>query len=260
MGIVYLNDQFLPENEAKIPVSDRGFLFGEGVFSTIRVRNGKAEFLDRHLMRLANDSDTLGMTMPLFQTDWVDQLIEKNSAQTGVWRLKIIITSAGVLLMTLHKEELTPPTSCRLTLYPRPLSYPTSVIKSLAYIDRLWIKQYARQQKFYDAVTMHLDGCMLETAFCNIFWLHDKRLVLPNPVLPYLPGVALSVVKDIHQNQRVDVAYHKWEPDQIPMDASMFICNAMIGIVPVEEFAGRNFVHDDGVTQALQNAFDEYSA
>jgi branched-subunit amino acid aminotransferase/4-amino-4-deoxychorismate lyase len=53
--IVYLNGKFIPESKAVIPITDHGFLYGDGVYETIRVYKGKPFLLSRHLLRL-NDS------------------------------------------------------------------------------------------------------------------------------------------------------------------------------------------------------------
>ncbi|MDG1832053.1 MAG: aminotransferase class IV, partial [Verrucomicrobiota bacterium] len=57
--IVFLNGQFLPEEEAKVSVFDRGFLYGDGIFETLRVNNGKPFLLDRHIGRLQHGMGTL---------------------------------------------------------------------------------------------------------------------------------------------------------------------------------------------------------
>ena len=65
MQTVYLNGKFLPADQACIPVLDRGFIFGDGVYEVIPVYGGKAFRLDEHLKRLQNSLDAMRIPNPL---------------------------------------------------------------------------------------------------------------------------------------------------------------------------------------------------
>ncbi len=85
---VFLNGQICLEQDAKIPINDRGFLFGEGIFTTIRVRQGKCEFLQSHLKRLEEQAKNLNFDISHLQFDWISKIIQYNKAYEGIWRLK----------------------------------------------------------------------------------------------------------------------------------------------------------------------------
>src|ERR1700756_261441 len=106
MSIVYYNGQFLPEEAARIPCTDRGFLFGEGVFTTVRVQKGRAEWLTRHFERLKDHSRQLGIESPILDEKMVAQLIRENRAVDGIWRLKIVVTQRSLLMLI---KPYTPP-------------------------------------------------------------------------------------------------------------------------------------------------------
>src|SRR5262245_40032202 len=89
---IWLNGEFCLEKDAFIPVTDRGFLFGEGIFTTIRVHDGKCELFHLHLQRLQRQAEVLDFDWNSLNFESIAELIERNQAWKGVWRLKIIVT------------------------------------------------------------------------------------------------------------------------------------------------------------------------
>ena len=81
-SIVYLNGQYLPIEEAKISVLDRGFTFGDGIYEVIPVYNGHIFRLKEHIERLNNSLDEVFIDKPHEMDQWekiLRELIEKNS-------------------------------------------------------------------------------------------------------------------------------------------------------------------------------------
>ena len=93
MTIAFLNDQFLPLEEARISPMDRGFLFGDGIYEVIPTLHGKAVGMNAHLDRLQNGLDELAITNPKTKAQWtelVSELVTKNtqalnSSSVGVY-------------------------------------------------------------------------------------------------------------------------------------------------------------------------------
>ena len=117
MTIVYYNGRFIPEEEAFIPIHDRGFLFGDGLFTTIKVVEGHVYCLKAHLMRLISQSQQIQLELPDINSSLIHALIQHNAADKGSWRLKMMVTSAhasslnlssrtyGSFLMTIRPYE-----------------------------------------------------------------------------------------------------------------------------------------------------------
>src|SRR5689334_20578438 len=90
--IVFLNGQFVPETQAVVPVNDRGFLYGDGLFETVRVVNGRPFRLAEHLERLARGADFLKIRCPFRPEqlqEYAAQLIEQNRLFESVLRLTL---------------------------------------------------------------------------------------------------------------------------------------------------------------------------
>ena len=80
MSIAYLNGEFQPREKACVPVMDRGFLFGDGVYEVIPVYGGRLFRLDQHLQRLAGSLDAIRLGNPLDNAGWrnlLEQLVER---------------------------------------------------------------------------------------------------------------------------------------------------------------------------------------
>jgi branched-subunit amino acid aminotransferase/4-amino-4-deoxychorismate lyase len=250
---VCLNGVFCPENTAKVSVTDRGFLFGEGIFTTLRVSAGHCEFLSSHLKRLEEQAHFLGLHYPSIQLEWLQELIERNQAMEGIWRLKMILT-ADHLLLTLQPYQAFSADSYRLCLFPQPFERPLAHIKSLAYLDYLYIRNYARQQGFDDSVTQTKEGYLLETSSANLFWIDDKGCGIPDRQLPYLKGTFLRAILD-HLALPVNEAHMTVQ--QLSPEASLYICNALMHVRPVTAIGHDSFERHQGREALLQQAVDQ---
>ncbi len=252
---VVLDGRCVPEGQAAIPVTDRGFLLGDGAFTTIKVAEGHPEYYDEHIQQLCSHCAMLGIAPPSIARNHVDELIERNQAQTGTWRLKIVVTggssrsldltvrNSGHIVMLLHPYLTPPATHEKLTLFPIGTDSLLSNVKSLSYLERLWIRQRAHQLGFSDAIVTTPEGYLLETAFANLFWIADNILYYPDPALPYLFGVTLATqIRKAEEDGIVTVGVQA-KLDDLPNDARIFICNSMIGVVPVTGIQDRQFLN-----------------
>ena len=229
----------MPVNEAKISVLDRSFLFGEGIFSTVRVFQGKAEHLDRHWKRIQKQCAVLDLQVPKFSFFWIDQLITANGAGKGIWRLKLIVTGGvsdsemGTFIALM--EPYTPPVSkvLSLTVYPYPVTYPSSQIKSLAYLERHLLFRYAKEKGADDCLVLDAQGRVLETAFANVFLRNVNGIITPPSSLSLMPGIALELEKE-----RIVASGGQVEERAIYLDeleqADLWLCNCLRGYVPAK--------------------------
>lgn len=234
---ILLDEHFYPENQAVFPLTDRGFLFGEGIFTTIRVHEGKPEFLSQHLQRLKEHAQILKFSFPLLDLNRIKELIRLNEACTGTWRLKIVITikrenqhlTNGHVLATLtpYVEKLAP---CKLSLFPIPCYRPLAHLKSLSYLDLLYVKDYALAHGYDDAIMQTEKGYLLETSSANFFWIDQEGCWIPDLNLPYLKGILLT---NLIEQLSLPLHFVKKTLSQIPETAHLYLCNSLIHIQPV---------------------------
>ena len=255
---VYLNGDFCLEKDAVLPVTDRGFLFGEGIFTTIRVHKGQCELFQGHMNRLREQAKALEINFDFSHFEWIEELIERNGAREGTWRLKIILTikqeagfaAPGILLATLHSHQDQKSESCRLCLFPFPCESPLAHVKSLSYLDHLYVKNYAQRQGYHDAITTTGKGYVLETGCSNLFWIDQEGVCwFPDPKLPYLKGVFLQFIL---QNIPFPFRFVEATLDQIPLNACLYTCNALTHVRPVLSIGQQSFPRNSQWEEALQ--------
>jgi branched-subunit amino acid aminotransferase/4-amino-4-deoxychorismate lyase len=259
---VFLNGNFSLERLTSISITDRGFLFGEGIFTTIRVEQGRCELFLEHMERLHRQAEILNFYLPPLELAWVQELIQHNQAWENIWRLKIIVTVAqgiamrtvGNLLATLHPYEDNRFKSSTLCLFPHPLERPLAHVKSLSYLDHLYIRDYAHQLGYDDAITRTSEGILLETGSSNLFWIDQEGCWIPDMQLPYLKGVFL---KALLPHVRLPIHFVRATIDQISADASIYICNAMTHIRPVLSINDKIFPRNQQREILLQKATEK---
>ena len=87
---IYLNDRIVQEERARISVFDRGFLYGDGVFETVRIYDGRPVWLERHLARLARSCRQIHLPLPEKQWPAIFQkVIDKNRVDHALIRLTL---------------------------------------------------------------------------------------------------------------------------------------------------------------------------
>lgn len=266
--IVYLNGTFISHHQANVPIFNRGFLFGDGVFTTLKVFNGRPQFFEQHVLRLKDDCQSLNILCPIISEQTIYDLIAHNQAFHGTWRLKIILTGAerdissnskrscDLILMMMEPYEGSNREPLNLVSYPKPIAKPTSKIKSLAYLDSMLVKEFALSNGCNDAIIYSPNGYVLETAFCNIFWFLDDVFYTPSKDLGVLPGIALSVVKEIVTAFGIPTC--EVEEKQIPDNSKMFICNCLKGVQSVAKVDNQKLDYDRTLERILNEKFNVF--
>ena len=256
---VFLDGVFHKENDASIPVTDRGFLFGDGMFTTMRVHEGKGELLDAHFNRLCYQAATLQFDWIPFDRSAIAELVDRNQASIGTWRLKMIVTvkedqgvrTVGHRLMMMEKVQDLSFVPCSLSLFPYSIETPLAHIKNLSYLEHHFVRNFARQQGMDDAIVCTKEGVILETGCSNLFWIDQNKCFIPDLKLPYLKGVFLS---SFLSHLSFPVAYVKATIDELPLTAHLYICNALTHIRPILSVGSLNFDRHDRYEEILRRA------
>lgn len=266
--IVYLDGNYVKEEEAKISFLDRGFLLGDGLYATIQVKEGVPLFLKTHLERLQRQAYNFGIETPPLQEEWVNETIAQNSAFTGVYKLKVVLTGGDSLDMGLPRKRqghvivflkpftVAPYAPLSLTLYPYPILTPHSSFKSLAHLGRYCIMEYAREKGFDDAVTTTGEGIVLEASFANLFWIEGSHFYTPDPQLPYHFGVTIGEMVQVAKECGFETHFTKKGLSEIPKSAFVFRVNTMSGIRPVVKIETRPFERALSLETRLLEAYE----
>ncbi len=252
---VWLNDDLLPLTQARVSVNDRGFLYGDGLFETLRAEAGRVLFLSEHLERLG--ASALAFRLPFPENiPWEERLarlLAANRLSRGPARVKILL-SRGVA------EGLGLPQECRPTLViwahpytpPTPEEYaagwPVAVFpqgrsiflgrhKSLNYLFYLAARQYALDQGAKEALILEADGLVSEGAATSLVYLHQGGYYTPVSASA-LPGVTLTVLRRGLAARRLALETRPTAVAQLQEADGLWLANSLMGLMPVAAVDG----------------------
>jgi branched-chain amino acid aminotransferase len=205
----WLNGQLLAE-AARIDPADRGFTLGDGLFETIRVRDGAAVWLDRHLARLAEGSAVLGIPARFDDAALAEAcaaVIAAEGIAAGVLRLTVSrgVGPRGVLppvapsptVLITGAAGLPPQGPVALVVARgtcRNQASPLSRVKSLNYLDAVLARREAAERGADDAVMLNTAGRVVETSIANLFARLDGAWTTPPVAEGALPGIMRAEV------------------------------------------------------------------
>lgn len=206
----WLNGQLLAAGEARIDPADRGFTLGDGLFETIRVRDGAAVWLDRHLARLAGGSAVLGIPARFDDAVLAEAcaaVIAAEGIEAGVLRLTVSrgVGPRGVLpsatpsptVLIAGHAGLPPQSPVALVVARgtcRNQASPLSRVKSLNYLDAVLARREAAERGADDAVMLNTAGRVAETTIANLFAQIDGVWITPLVAEGALPGIMRAEV------------------------------------------------------------------
>ncbi len=209
----YLNGQFLPLAEAKIPALDRGFVFGDGVYELVPVYSNKPFRLDDHLRRLQGSLDAIRLANPYGIDAWRDLILRLIELQDFADQSIYIQVTRGVAPRDHAFPKGVPPT---VFMFAQPLLTATPEQKAagvcaVTAVDNRWLRCNIKaisllanillRQQAVDAdcaeTVMLRDGFLTEGAASNIFAVKRGVLLAPPPSNLMLTGITYDVVLEL---------------------------------------------------------------
>ena len=219
--LVYLNGEYLPLNEAKVSVLDRGFIFGDGVYEVIPSYGSKALRFEHHMQRLQNSLDAVRIKNPLTNSQWqtiIDKLIADTDSQDQYIYLHI---TRGVASRDHRFPDESTPTVFVMsnvlhTVEPDLLKTGISAvtlddirwqycnIKAIALLPNILLRQQAVDKGAAEAILIR-DGNMTEGAASNVFIVSNGVIKTPPNDNKLLPGITRDLVVEIAHSYNMPV-------------------------------------------------------
>lgn len=213
MNIVYLNNEFLPASQACVPVLDRGFIFGDGVYEVIPAYGGKLFRLDEHLQRLQNSLAAVRIPNPLSTEGWQMMLNELIAQNTGDDQSIYLQVTRGCAQRDHAMPNDPAPTVFAMSNPLHPVNedirqqgvaaislddirWQRCHIKAISLLPNILLRQEALDQNAAEAILIR-DGLATEGAASNLFIVTDGTLITP-PTGPFLlPGITRDLILEL---------------------------------------------------------------
>jgi D-alanine transaminase len=217
MSIAYLNGTFLPLEDAQVPVMDRGFLFGDGVYEVIPVYAGKLFRLAHHLKRLKNSLDAVRINNPLTEDEWdamLGELVARNEGSDQAVYLQVtrgvapkrdhafpVHTRPTLFAMsTLSAAAVDINSETGLTAITLPdIRWKLCNIKAITLLPNVLLRQQAIDTGTAEAILIK-DGYAIEGAASNLFIVKDGLMITPPNGPDLLPGITRDLIIELAAN------------------------------------------------------------
>ena len=251
---IFLNDRFVQREQATISVFDHGFLYGDGVYETLRVYNGLVLLLERHLARLRQSCDLIGLDFPIQEHKWpflLREVLRRNDLTNASVRITI---SRGEGEIGLDPSLCPHPTIVVMakpfTRYPpslgqqgvrlelvnvrrNPLSAQSPMIKSLSFLNNILAKQEATRAGGFDALMLNMDGFISECTVSNVFFIKEGELKTPSLDCGILEGVTREIVMALGREHAIPVHEGYYTAQELLEADECFITNTSMEVMPV---------------------------
>jgi len=230
---VYLNGQFMPIEEARIPVLDRGFIFGDGVYEVIPVYSRRAFRLAEHLQRLQHSLSGIRLQNPHSAVEWtklINELIACNEGEDQYLYLHITRGAA-------RRDHAfpKPPVAPTVFMMSNPLATPPAEllqsgvgavtaqdnrwlrcdIKAIALLPNVLLRQMAVDAGCAETILIRDDTFMTEGAASNIFVVKNGTLLAPPKDNLMLPGITYDVVLELAAANGIPYQVRKIAKDEV---------------------------------------------
>lgn len=280
--IIYLDGNYVREEEAKISVFDHGVLYGDGVFEGIRVYNGRVFKCEEHINRLYNAAKAIMLEIPMSKEEMTEVLLEtcrRNQIKDGYVRL-VITRGKGDLGLN--------PVSCKvasvfciagsITLYPdemyiKGMPIITAVqrrnkativdpqIKSLNYLNNILAKIEANRAGVPEALMLNHDGVVAECTGDNIFIVKDNVIYTPPIYIGILDGITRNTVIELAKELGYEVKESEFTLFNVYSADECFLTGTAAEAIPVTNVDGRIIGNGEAgpVTTRLLGAFKAYA-
>ncbi|HEX6923179.1 MAG TPA: branched-chain-amino-acid transaminase [Bacillales bacterium] len=278
---IFLGDQFVKKEDAKISVYDHGFLYGDGVFEGIRVYSGNIFRLRQHLKRLYNSAKAIMLEIPYsFEelSDIIVQAVQKNGFQDAYIR---VVVSRGEGDLGLDPYKCHNPNLIiiveQLAIYPKEL-YESGLeivsvgsrrnapdvlspkLKSLNYLNNILVKIEAHLAGASEALMMNNQGYVAECSADNIFIVNGDKILTPPGYIGALEGITREAIMEIADDLGYEVKEEPFTRHDVYTAEEVFLTGTAAEVIAVVKVDGRKV--GDGTpgpaTQTLLKAFREY--
>jgi D-alanine transaminase len=252
---IYLNGQYMPLAEAKIPVLDRGFIFGDGVYEVIPVYSRRLFRLHEHLMRLQHSLDGIRLVNPHSLQEWekiLGELVAKNEPEDQSLYLHI---TRGVARRDHAFPD--PPVAPTVFAMSNPLLPPVQQkngvgavsamdnrwlrcdIKAISLLPNVLLRQMAVDEGCVETILFREDAFLTEGAASNIFAAKNGVLLAPPKDNLMLPGITYDVILEIARDNGIPHEVRRIGKDEVLNADELLLTSSTREVMAITSLDGK---------------------
>ena len=260
-AVVYVNGRISDASTASVPVFDHGFLYGEGVYETLRTYHQEPFLFDRHLRRLRRSADMMALRVPFSDEECLERVCDTMGHLPGPGEKYIrILLTRGVGELSYKLEACPTPT---LVIIVKPLDTPPErtfrdgvtvalvgirrnhpqalnpMIKSNNLLNLALAMQEAYSRGADEALMQNQAGELVECSQSNFFLVRNGGLLTPPLSAGLLPGITREFVMELAKDASVATAETRLTPADLDSAHEAFLTGTTREITPVVSVDGR---------------------
>ena len=237
-------------------VNDRGFLYGDGLFETLRAEAGTIYFLEEHLARLEASAGVFRLAWPsgFSWEERLNRLLAANALERRPARVKILwsrgvvpglgLPEAGRPTLVIWAQPYAPPPPAEyaagwpVAVFPERRASFIGRHKSLNYLFNLAARQYALDRGAREALILEADGLVSEGSATSLVYLQHGQYFTP-AAASALPGVTVAALARGLKRRALSLETAPTTLEQLQQADGVWLANALMGLMPVAAIDGR---------------------
>ena len=246
MTIAYLNGSWQPIEKTSVPVLDKGFMFGDGVYEVIPVYQAKPFAVEKHLARLSKSLGAMRIAAPMSEEDWIQLFIAGISKARVNEAIIYVQITRGVANFRSHVYGNSDPTVL-ITVAPRSSATAKPEFSLVVKEDFRWSRGYIKTTSLaantlvrneaiaegYDDAILIRNGIVTEASSSNVFIVKDGEIATPLANDHLLHGVTRSLVLDLSRREGIPVKERDIYLEELSEADEVWITATTIEIQPV---------------------------
>lgn len=243
--LLFLNGKFVHFEDAKISVFDHGFLYGDGIYETMRTYDGLIFNFEAHYKRLKKSADLLKLQMPYSEKeifDIIKELISKNALLAA--RVRITLSRGSndfsfnnckeatfCITATSLEEEPEEVYQKGVKVITVPFCRSIPEIKSVSLLPMVRAQQEAFAKHAYEALFLDEGGHVTEGSITNVYFVRQDEIHIPE--LDMLSGTVREVILGLAAKAGYALVFERCYKEAFYEAEEIFLTNAIRGIIPV---------------------------
>jgi branched-subunit amino acid aminotransferase/4-amino-4-deoxychorismate lyase len=241
--IIFLNGKFISQKEAKLSVLTPGFLYGWGIFETMRAYQKKIVYFDTHLERIQNASKIMEIKFPyaLKKLKKIIQTTLKINGFTDAYvRLTLSKSKKGTDTLIMVKKYQPPSKqkyrkgfSAYISSFRQDENSFLARVKTISRLLYELAYQEAKARGFDEAIMFNQRGYICEGSRSNLFFVKNNELFTPALTCGCLAGITRHVIFDLAKKAHLKLYEGKFTPQEVSGAEEAFLTNSLIGVMPL---------------------------